>query len=41
MRVFCCVVGDDNAGALNVGGFKVAKKIIFVTFVGRWDTVIA
>jgi hypothetical protein len=41
MGVFCCVVGDDDAGALNGGRLEIAEEIVFITFVNGWNAIIA
>ena len=33
VRVFGCIVGNDDAGALDAGGFKVSEEIVFIAFV--------
>ena len=41
VRVFGCVVGDNNACALDGGGFKVSEEIVFITFVYRGDSIVS
>ena len=41
MRVFRGIVSNDDAGTLDGGGFKVAKEIVFITFIDGGDTVVS
>jgi hypothetical protein len=41
VRVFGCVVGDNDACALDSGGFKVSEEIVFITCVYRGDTIVS
>jgi len=33
VRVFGGIVGDDDASALDVGGFEISEEIVFIAFV--------
>ena len=41
VRVFGCIVGNDDACALDIGGFEVSEEIIFITFVYRGNTIVS
>jgi len=41
MGVFRGIIGDDNAGALDGGGFKVAEEIVFIAFIEGGDAIVS
>ena len=41
MGVFSCVIGNNDAGALNGRGFEVAEEIVFISFIDRRHPVVA